>query len=249
MGTSMGIMAMVLLCCVCNMGSDAEQGGQVNGQDTMSETGVTIELTKLEVTDSSLQLSYEITNSSDHDVWVCSRVSSIPYEAFLVHDTQTLLIRKRLDVPSMAVWTRPPAAGTYVCVEPGVALPESLSLDLPVIRRFVYANVGATEVPQTVRRLALEIGYYDEDLPGLVRSIFDVADKFSPESWNLDPNTEGTYFRGLAVRRALADYDIINKDPYGEGRVYIHYSYQALTGEKLLRIEIDGVSIRYGQKK
>ena len=56
---------------------------------------------------------------------------------------------------------------------------------------------------------------------------------------------EKTYFRGIAARRALTAYGLLNKDPYGEGRIYIDYSYQALTGEKVLRVEINGVSIPY----
>jgi hypothetical protein len=116
---------------------------------------------------------------------------------------------------------------------------------MPVTQQSIYAS-EAVEVPQTVRRLAVEIGYYDEDLPALVRSIFDVADKFTGESWKVDPSMERMYFRGFTVRRALAAYDVINKDPYGEGRVRIDYSHQALTGEKVLRMEIDGVAIPCG---
>jgi hypothetical protein len=217
----------------------------VTGPDEGKATAVTIELTKLEVTDSSLELTYTIRNSSDHSVWVCSEVGSMPFEMYLTHDQQTLLLRKRLDVPSTAVWNRPPAAGTYTRLGPGAAQPESMLLDLPVTQKAIYASVTTTEVPQTVRRLALEIGYYDEDLPALVRGIFDVADKFSPESRNLDPNIERTYFRGLAVRRALGAYDIMNQDPYGEGRISIGYSYQALVGEKVLRMEVNGVAIPY----
>jgi hypothetical protein len=226
------------------MASHAEQAKEVTGPDDGKATVVTIELTKLEVTDFSLGLTYTIRNSSDHDVWVCSEVSSIPFEVYLTHDKQTLLIRKRLDVPCGKIWHRPPAAGTYIRLRPSAAQPESVLIDLPVAPKSVYATVDAAEVAQTVRRLALEIGYYDEDLPALVRSIFEVADKFSPESWDLDPNILKTYFPGLIVRGALSDFDVINKDPYGEGHVYIECSYQAL-GEKVLRMEINGVAIPY----
>lgn len=245
MGTAIRITTVVALCCLCNMGSHAEQTGETRGSESGKVMGVTIELTKLEITDSSLGVSYRIRNSLDHDVWVCTRVSSTPHEVFLAYDTQTLVIRRRLDVPSTWVWRRPPAPGTYMRLSPGTAQPESLQLELPVIQQLVYAGGGSTEAPQTARRLALEIGYYDEDLPALVRSILDVAGKFAGESWKLDPNMERTYFRGLGVRGALSAYGVMNKDPYGEGRVYIDYSHQALTGEKVLRIEVTGLSIPY----
>jgi hypothetical protein len=239
------LMQVLVICCACSVVSHTERAGGVNGPDNTKETGVTIELTKLEVTGSSVGLSYDIRNGSEHDVWVCSKVSSIPFEAYLTHDEQTLLIRKRLEVPCDKIWRGTPTAGTYIRLSPGAAQPESLRLDLPVTPKSVYATVDAAEVAQTVQRLALEIGYYDGDLPALVRSIFEVADKFSPESWNLDPNLREVYFRGLAVRSALSGFDVINKDPYGSGRVYVEYSHRALTGERVLRMEINGVAIPY----
>jgi hypothetical protein len=245
MRTSIGIVTAVALCCLCSTGFRADLAAGVNGPSSGKERSVMIELTKLDVTDSSLGLTCTIRNSSDHDVWVCSKVSSISSEVYLTDDQRTLLIRRRLDVPSTNVWHRPPAAGTYIRIGPGAAYPESLLLDLPVTRQSIYASPVAVEVPRTARCLALEIGYYDEDLPALVHSVLDTAGKFSTDTWSLDPNIERTYFRGLAVRRALAGYDTKNKDPYGEGRVYIDYSYQALVGEKVLRMEVDGVAIPY----
>jgi hypothetical protein len=227
------------------MVSRPTQAGEVTDPNNSPERIVTIELAKLDVNDSSLGLSYKIRNDSDHDVWVCTEVSSAPFEVFVTQDKQTLLIRKQLDVPSTAVWKRPPAAGTYVRLSPGKAYPESLLLHLPVTPRTVYASENTEVVAQTMRRLVLEIGYYDQDLPALVHSIFKIADGFRPESWDLDWNIRKIYFPGLAVRGALADFDDINKDPYGVGQAYVEYSYQALIGEKVLRMEINGVAIPY----
>ncbi len=242
------ILKVLAICCLCNMASHAQPADPVESPDAGKGLTVTIELTKLEVTDTSLGLTYKIRNSSDHNVWACSEVSSIPFEVFLMDDRQTLLIRKRLDVPTTVAWHRPPAAGTYVRLGPGAAQAESLLLALPVAPSTVYASPATAEPAQIIRRLALEIGYYDEDLPALVRSILDVAEKFNLEGGTPDPNLERTYFRGLAVRRALASYGTMNKDPDGTGCVHIDYSYQALTGEKVLRMEISGVAIPYGRK-
>jgi hypothetical protein len=243
------ILKVLAICCLCNMASHAQPADPADGLDASKGLTVTIELMKLEVTDSSLGLTYAIRNGSDHDVWVCTDVSSVPFEVYLTNDGQTLLIRKRLDVPTTVVWHRPPPAGTYRRLSPGTARAESLLLDLPVAQKTVYASPTAAEPFQTVRHLTLEIGYYDEDLPALVRSIFDMAEKFNLESGTPDPNMERTYFRGLAVRRALASYGTINDDPDGTGYVRIDYSYQALTGEKVLRMEISGVGILCGRKQ
>ncbi|MDI6450231.1 hypothetical protein [Anaerobaca lacustris] len=240
----MRIMAVMCLCCVCSMDSDVEHDPETDALDIGKETGVTIELTKLEMTDSFLDVVYKISNSSDHDIWVCSEISSVPFEVFLACDMQTLLIRKRLDIPSDVVWRTPPAAGTYICLSPGGEQIESLRTSLPVTPRFFYAAAD-TRVEKTVGRVAVEVGFYDHDLPALIRSIFEVADKFDLDARYLHPDIQKLYFRGLSVRRALVEFDLLNIDPYGEGRVRIDYSYQALTGEKVLRMEITGVAIPY----
>lgn len=239
------IMEMLAICTMCDMACHAGQADDVNSPVDGREAAVTIELTKLEVTDTSLEFSYKIRNHSGHDVWVCSEVSSAPFEVFLTHDTQTLLIRKRLDVPCNAIWARPPAPGKYICLGPAEDRQDTLRIDLPVMPRFMYASQGMEVVTCTVRRLLLEIGYYDEDLPALIRRILEVADQFNAQAWSLHPDVRETYFRGLSVRSALLGFDLIDKDPYAEGYVYIYYSRQALTGEKTLRMEINGIAIPY----
>jgi len=118
-------------------------------------------------------------------------------------------------------------------------------IDLPVAGKFVYASEGEEPVTDTVRRVALEIGYYDENLPALVRNIIEMANKLGAQTWFTYPDWLKTYFRGLAVRNALEGFNVLNRDPEAEGRVYIEHSRQALTGEKALRVEINGVGIPY----
>ena len=45
-------------------------------------------------------------------------------------------------------------------------------MDVPVMPQFLYAGRD-TQVKQTVRRLVIEIGFYDEDLPAPARSILE----------------------------------------------------------------------------
>jgi len=206
---------------------------------------VVIELTRLEITDSSLELGYKVRNDSDHEIWVCDKVSSMPSEVYLTYDKRTLLIRKRLDVPSHMIWRTRPASGTYRYLGSGAVHQDSMFLSFPISPKFVYASKGTETADQTVRSLVLEIGYYDGDLPALVRSIFQVADRFRFEGGDIDPAIEGTYFPGLSVRSALAGFEAVNENALDRGYVYIDYSYQALAGEKVIRIEIDGVAIPY----
>jgi len=241
MKTAARLAGIVAVCCLCNMVSHAQEADEASGPGHSERASVTIELTRFEVSDSCLALDYRIKNGSDHDVWVCSRPSSIPFEMYLTQDKQSLLIRKRLDVPTTVIWHRPPAPGTYVRLNAGADQRESLLIDLPVEPVTVYAS-GGTESASTVTRLAVEIGFYDEDLPALIDNIIAVADMFRVTSWDVPWEILDTYFRGLRVPRLL------NADPYGQGYVHIEYNGQALTGEKVLRMEINGVSIPYGTK-
>jgi hypothetical protein len=251
MSTPARIVKVLTICCLCNIASHAQPAGGVNSPDDDKGTAVAIELTKLEITDASLTMSYEIRNASDHEVWVCSEVKrgGAPFEMFLTQDRQTLLIRKRLDVPAFGIWRGPPEPGRYVRLSPGVVRPESLRIDLPATGRFSYARQTLEVFAETAKRLVLEIGYFDENLPALLRSIRAVCDQFSDAGWKLytarlNPDMWQTYFRGLhAYRAALVFFDR-NKEPDGEGSAYLDYSAQALT-EKVLRMEINGVGIAY----
>ena len=84
---------------------------------------LTITITKLDVNDSKLKLSYQIKNISEQEVWICDDTGiDIPddFEVILSEDNQILTIRRRLDVPvpSNLVWFRRPR-GKYIRLLPG----------------------------------------------------------------------------------------------------------------------------------
>jgi hypothetical protein len=241
------ILKVLAICCLCNMASHAQPTGTVGGPDDGEGLGVTMEIMELTVSDSTLTLSYNIMNGTDYDAWVCSSIdSSRPFEVFLTPDRQTLVIRKRLDVPTSAVW-RPsgPGPGTYVRIAPGASLADSVRVAVPVNPVFVYAGPDTTEVAQTVTGLALEIGYYSADLPAVIRSILAVAEKSGLTVADVPGGLLDTYFRGLRVQSTLGGFDLMNTDPYGQGRVSVAYSQQALTDEKVLRADVNNVAIPY----
>jgi hypothetical protein len=239
------VLKVLAICCLCNMASHAQPTGAVGGPDDGDGLGVAIEIAELDVNDSTLTLSYNIINGSDRDAWVCTRVGSLPFEVFLASDKQTLVIRKRLDVPRTQIWDSPLQIGEYVRVAAGASLPESVQIAVPVTPSVIHAVASAPESRQPVRRLALEIGYYDEDLPASIHSILAVAVKSGLMPADVPDNILDTYFRGVRLRVALESFDRLNKDPYAEGRVKILYNDQALTGEKVLRVDVNDVSIPY----
>ncbi len=240
-------IVLIMAITVCVLLAGRAQADSVEDPNNKERKNVTIELTKLDVNDTTLELGWKIKNNTDHDVWICDSIGSeINFEVYMAEDNRTLVIRRRLDVPSHYGWRSPPS-GRYVRLHPGEIRPESLLLNLPVQFRFVYASRG-TKVTKCARYIALEIGFYDEDLPALIRSILQEAEKFSGTVSDIDVAIFKDYFRGLWVRErfgSLKFFDAINKDPYSEGWVEFYYPYQALTGEKILRILVDGVSIPY----
>ncbi|HNS21331.1 MAG TPA: hypothetical protein PKH24_12585 [Sedimentisphaerales bacterium] len=134
--------------------------------------------------------------------------------------------------------------GTYVRIVPGARLTESVRITLPVAPRITYSAEEMTEVTQTVERLALEIGYFDEDLPAMIHTICAIADPCSIPSGTFPSETVNTYFRGVVIRGSLGSYfDRLNPDPYGAGRVRICYPHKLI--EKILRADVNDVSIPY----
>jgi len=90
------------------------------------------------------------------------------------------------------VWAAIPI-GRYIRLLPGQEYAESLSRALPVRPTLVYIPEQANA--ESAKRLALEIGFYDEDLPELILNIVEMAEKlscdtslYSPASPPMNPN-------------------------------------------------------------
>jgi hypothetical protein len=126
---------------------------------------------------------------------------------------------------------------------------ESVSFALPVEPyRMSAGQVGNAEYAE---RLALEIGFYDEDLPGLILEIVELAEHLNCDLLvGLGDNVElGARFFG---GRQIAQYfnHIIGFGPNvrsadAEGEMWMLHLGEIRMGEKVLRIEVDGVSIPY----
>jgi len=239
------------LCASFSYGTQAENSDDPNN---VVEKMVTIELNKLDVNDTTLELSYKIKNNTDHDVWICDTINADnpsykQFEVYMPEDEQTLLIRRRLDVPSVLLWAVHPR-GRYVLLRSGQELNESLSLDVPVQQKYGFASERATS--DHARHLVLEIGFYNEDLPGMIREIIEVAEKLNCAS--LEPKEYMTplfmhYFKGIWIVNKFFGGGLSNFEEYlyqeGNEEIRIPYTWQNLGSEQVLRIEVDGVHIPY----
>ncbi len=136
---------------------------------------VMIALTRLDVNDQTpdvndraLKLRWRIMNDFEHDIWICKEIpvygTGYDEEVYLDDDNQTLLIRRRFDVPAYVVWIIQPG-GTYIRLRPGEDWSETLSLTLPVHSVRLFKPKFPERGIKYARRLVVEIGYHTKDLP------------------------------------------------------------------------------------
>ena len=238
------IMIVALFLCITTVtGIQAQSDDDVAVNNNVGTPKIAV--TKLDINDKTLKLSYEIRNDSEHDIWVCENVEvdgEWDFEAYLADDNQTLAIRRRLDVWANLESYRQ-RVGMYVRLRAGEVRAGSLSLTVPVHPRNVYEAGRPAKGLEYATRLAIEIGYYTGDLPGMIRGIIEKAENTSDTS--LDKNM-------VMIKRCLGDiqyfFNEINKDLNLTENILIPYNWQSLKGEHILRITVDGMLIPYEEE-
>ncbi len=248
------IISLILTLILCVFSPKLAQAESGDDPNNLEDKVVTIELTKLDVNDTTLELSYRIKNNTVHDVWICDDVAfyltSLDFEVFLSEDVQTLLIRRRLDVPTNVEWAINPR-GHYVLLRSGQERTESLSLEVPVISQRVFVFPSKRVTSDHAKRLVLEIGFYNEDLPGTIREILETAEKLNCtrlEYSEYHTDLFQRYFKGIWIAHQLfGGLSGFEEHTYKEGseEIIIPYSWQRFGGEQVLRIDVDGVYIPY----
>lgn len=211
----------------------------------------TIAITKLDVTDTTLELSWEIKNDSAQDAWILMGLSKsgTSCSAFMDEDDRTLLIRRRLDVPARPERASfPTCNGRYVRLPAGQVLTESVILAIPVYPDHGLGVGGRkTRGLEHAIRLTIEIGYYTGDFPGMVRHIIAEDEKNPRIIPAVDPyytNSISGWFKGLRGFNNLNEL-VRSRDD----EVLIPFTSQAFTGEQVLRVTADELHIPYEEKR
>jgi len=247
---AMLVVAMMLLKVPLLADSAAETQREDNSDvtrdwDVINEwSEITLTPKGLTVDAKSFELRYEIRNGSDKDIWICNEVdidNSRHFEAYLADDRQTLVIRRRLDVPIVGIF-RDQLRGRYMRLRAGQSQTESLLLSLPVRRIPVFNSRGHTNYTVYVKRLTLEIGYYHGDLPAMVLHLLEGAEKAIIEGRNNNLTSLRQYLG------SVSDFNAANEDlNFGsrDEQVVIPWSDQTLEGERLLQLGIDGIHVPY----
>lgn len=247
MKNSIKLVSLLILCLIL-MGSIKSNDIEALDEE---EAGVTIVLTKFNVNDTNLEVDFKIINGSDHDIWVCDSIDTHPglpdFEVFMARDNQTLVIRRRFDL-AIAVTLEGFLRSRYVRLHTGEERDESLTLHIPASHiRYFEAEIGRAEY---ARNLALEIGFYDEDLRGLILKIVDVAKKLNCTDPLIPPldiddiDLRDHYFAGLVIARVFNNSSSFKESVEGGGdEILIPHMGQIFKAEQVLRMMIDGISI------
>ena len=231
-----------LAACACIISHTGSQARCEPGDVQQGMSGVIMVMDALTVDSQALQLRYHVENSSGQDLWLCTSMdaaSPTHFDAFLARDGETLVVRRRLGVPQEVATEQP--KGRYARLRNGEVRAEMMSVGLPVFWRAAMADPGLPRPTTHAVRLTLEIGYYVGDLP---QSIIEMLVRLYRT-----PQPGGTVgvANGLNVSEHIGDirhFIMINEGLSDRNEeVLVPYTHRALTGERVLRLAVDSVSI------
>ncbi|MCF7973369.1 MAG: hypothetical protein K9N55_06110 [Phycisphaerae bacterium] len=221
-----------------------------------------IVLKKFEITETTIDVVYEIRNETDHEIWICDglmegQYSDSYYEVSRDAAAQRLVVKKHINIPVIGLvdWYFPPF-GVYQRLPAGEKHLSSFSRSLP-LHRYSSSWTGS-ETPEIVdlTGMVIYVHYYNGDLPGLIRSLLTDADRFIgklPSDWHDSPDTERIleYFPGLVLKYYFGSegLELFNEN-YSEdirnGKLSMaYYKYEFLKDEEVLKLTVDGVSIPF----
>ena len=238
--TFIAFFLYVLITNLTSAQNDIDSGAK-------KKTGIpTITITKMDVSDKNLRLSYEIRNDSQQEFWILAGFDEVgaTIELFMDEDDRTLMIRRRFNVPFSGGGNTPP--GRYVVLRSGKTLTESVTLAIPVYPEYGFA-MGQQRQAQGLeyaKRLAIEIGYYASDLPRIIRRTNEEVDRIGFKVKSEDDRIRRFYFRGVVSYNALSEI-LRQRDE----EVLLPYTYQWFKGEQILRTVVEDVNIPYEEKE
>ena len=248
------ILIITLLICVLLSISLYAKSNDNSGNPT-------IIITKLNVTDTSLELHWEIRNDSDHDIWICdwSNVyGGFQFEVYLNQNNQTLCIQRRLDVlPEYESGYEP--YSRYVRLRAGEERNESLSFSLPVNVRLLRTAQQKLQNPAFAQHLVLEIGYYNGDMPGMIREALTEAENVSVNGFDnnlkindkhiLDEFSLKTVYEGLLNYNISNEVFITRNIRSRDDELLLRYTDPPLGGGNIFQIKVDDIQIPCQKEK
>ena len=255
MNKSANLIMALGLCLFCMTSAQAQR---LLDPNQPQDSGVQMILTHLSVTDQTLELGLKITNNTDHDVWVCNGYNGDDgiryFDRFMATDDKTLVLRRRYNLPSAALVEGFPSPFRYLRLRPGQEKVESHSFSLPVTSTSPVFHTSAGGInAKSAQRLAIEIGFYDEDLRALILGVVDMAERIgyddsaiSAVMWSGPLSLYYRFFGGFEIAGWFKNRAWFRDSVTSDGdEILSPPMHQALNGEQVLRTEVDNVSIPY----
>ncbi|MBL7187338.1 MAG: hypothetical protein ISS70_13535 [Phycisphaerae bacterium] len=204
----------------------------------------TISVTKLDINEKTLELSYEIRNTSGQDIWILTaggRTGSIAF-VYMDEDDQTLLIQSRLDLP-MTHTSVGNIYGRYVLLRRNQIRTESVTIAIPVYQEYLLGGGGLGRGNGHATRVAIEIGYCVGDLPGMIRRLLEQAEGMGGATGSRDEKLIKYYFKGpLHFNK---ENEILRQR---DEEILIPHTDRNLQGEKVMRKIVEGLRIPYEEE-
>ena len=201
---------------------------------------------KLDLSDKTLKLHYEIRNESEHDIWILVgfEKAGASAELFMDEDGRTLLLRRRFDVPFSGGGNM--VFGRYVLMRPGESQIESITRAVPVHPEygFTLGKIRQSRGLVHAKRVAIEIGYYNSDLPTIIRRTLEDVDRIGTKIKSEDDVKRLGYFKGSLPFNAL--HEVLRQR---DEEILLPYTYQWFKGEQVIRKVIEDVHIPYEEKE
>jgi hypothetical protein len=162
-----------------------------------------IQIDSFHLAERTLRLSYRVKNVSHQDIWVCEDMYPRPtgddpqdFETRVTQDTLWIRLRYR-HKPGLFL----PATdcARYRRIGSGWSCSGAILVDIPVGNASPIDKFYGQKMPVSASRMVLELGYFDGDLPALVKDY----PHFQPP-WKGDPNTVlvSHLWEGLAREQA-----------------------------------------------
>ena len=122
---------------------------------------------------------------------------------------------------------------------------------MPVTRLNIYLRTPGGKA-DFAQRLAIEIGFYDEDLRALILSVVDMDESLGCNDTAIlaaeseMPRLFYRFFGGFEIAGWFKNRTWFRDSVTSDGdEILMPPMYEALNGEQILRIEVDNVSIPY----
>jgi hypothetical protein len=220
-------------------------------EDVNNTDVLTINITKIDISDTALNLTWEIRNDSSRDGWILagwgkynSRFGTgMSAGMSISEDGSTITISARSNVQEKSVSSTPssiePVYAKFVRLYPGESQTESFFARIPVyLSPFTEHAKRGEQGVQNATRLAIELGYYSRNLPERILKTLKPAENIlHKETMNYHITPDG--FSGLNECLISRDEELLVSEGFRE-----------LKGEseKTLSTVIENLNIPYKEK-